>query len=87
MTPHRARKNDEMTAFRHYLWAGGIDPEMIARKPRRPRSDGPDLHTQLESLLDEVWRCESTWRFDDRIALAVKVDKAGGHKASGRNDH
>jgi hypothetical protein len=52
---------------------------MIAKKPRRQSSD-PDLHTQLESLLDEVWRCESTWRLDDRIALAVKVDKAGGHK-------
>ena len=48
---------------------------MIARKPRRQNSD-PDLQTQLESLLDEVWRCESTWRLDDRIALAVKIDKA-----------
>lgn len=50
---------------------------MIARKPRRQSSD-PDLQTQLESLLDEVWRCESTWRLDDRIALAVKIDKAAG---------
>jgi hypothetical protein len=53
---------------------------MSAKEPRRQRSDRPDLQTQLESLLDEVWRCESTWRLDDRIALAVKVDKAGGHR-------
>jgi hypothetical protein len=60
---------------------------MMAKKPRRQHSDRPDLQTQLESLLDEVWRCESTWRLDDRIALAVKVDKAGGHKASGTDGH
>jgi hypothetical protein len=54
---------------------------MKAKEPRRRRLDQPDLQTQLESLLDEVWRCESTWRLDDRIALAVRVDKAGGHKA------
>jgi hypothetical protein len=47
---------------------------MIAKEPRRQATDHPDLHTQLESLLHEVWLCESTWRFDDRIALAVKVD-------------
>jgi hypothetical protein len=54
---------------------------MIAKKPRRQQTE-PDLQTQLESLLDEVWNCESTWRLDDRIALAVKVDKAGGHSSS-----
>jgi hypothetical protein len=54
---------------------------MRAKEPRRRRPDQPDLQTQLESLLDAVWRCESTWRLDDRIALAVRVDKAGGHKA------
>ena len=59
---------------------------MIAQKPRRLTS-APDLQTQLESLLDEVWRGESTWRFDDRIALAVKVDKAGGYQASGPDGH
>jgi hypothetical protein len=51
---------------------------MSTKEPRRPQNDQPDLHTQLESLLHEVWRCESSWRLDDRIALAVKVDKAGG---------
>jgi len=56
---------------------------MMAKKPSRRHSDGPDLQTQLESLLDEVWNCESTWRLDDRIALAIKIDNAGGHTASG----
>jgi hypothetical protein len=54
---------------------------MIAKKPRRQQTE-PDLQTQLESLLDEVWNCESTWRLDDRIALAVRVDKAGGHSST-----
>lgn len=27
----------------------------------------------LEDLLDTVWRCEASWRFDDRIELAVRV--------------
>ncbi len=45
-------------------------------KARKPTSavrsggrgfDRPDLHTQLESLLDQVWRCEADWRLFDRI--------------------
>ena len=31
-----------------------------------------ELETQLEDLLDVVWRCEREWRLDDRIALAVR---------------
>jgi hypothetical protein len=30
-------------------------------------SDPPDLQTQFESLLDQVWRCETEWRLYDRI--------------------
>jgi hypothetical protein len=53
---------------------------MKAQKPLKQATQ-PDLHTQLESLLDQVWRCEATWRLDDRIALAIKVDSAGsGHQ-------
>ncbi len=43
---------------------------------RKPRSNSPredlilDLHSQLEELLNEVWRCEAEWRFDDRLDLA-----------------
>ncbi len=32
-----------------------------------------DLQTQLETLLDAVWRCEQEWRLDDRIALASRT--------------
>jgi hypothetical protein len=31
-----------------------------------------DLHSQLEELLDSVWRAEADWRFNDRIDLALK---------------
>ena len=74
-----------MTATRHLLWVEEIT-QMIAKEPRRQRANEPDLHTQLESLLDMVWRCESTWRLDDRIALAVKVANADRH-LSGPQGH
>jgi hypothetical protein len=31
------------------------------------KSDTPDLHTQFESMLDQVWRSEADWRLWDRI--------------------
>ena len=31
----------------------------------------PDLDTQLETLLHQVWECEAEWRLDDRIDLAL----------------
>ena len=40
----------------------------------RSKSDAPDLHTQLESLLDQVWRSESDWRLWDRLDAAVALD-------------
>ena len=40
----------------------------------RTKSDAPDLHTQLESLLDQVWRSESDWRLWDRIDAAEMLD-------------
>ena len=33
----------------------------------RGGSDPPDLQTQFESLLHQVWRCEADWRLYDRI--------------------
>ena len=33
----------------------------------------PDLHTQLEALLDQVWDCEAEWRLDDKIDLALHI--------------
>lgn len=40
----------------------------------RSKSDAPDLHTQLESLLDQVWHSESDWRLWDRIDAAAMLD-------------
>ena len=40
----------------------------------RKKSDAPDLHTQLESLLDQVWRSESDWRLWDRLDAAQKLE-------------
>ncbi len=38
-----------------------------AVRNRRQSSSRPDLQTQFESLLDQVWRCEADWRLYDRI--------------------
>ena len=40
----------------------------------RSKSDAPDLHSQLESLLDQVWRSESDWRLWDRLDAAVTLE-------------
>jgi hypothetical protein len=34
-----------------------------------------DLATQFEALLAAVWAAEQNWRFDDRIALSVKMEQ------------
>ena len=36
----------------------------------QPKSNEPDLHTQFESLLDQVWRSEAEWRLWDRLDAA-----------------
>jgi len=38
------------------------------------RSDAPDLRTQWESLLDQVWRSEADWRLWDRLDAAVQIE-------------
>jgi hypothetical protein len=40
----------------------------------KTRSDAPDLHTQLETLLDQVWRSESDWRLWDRLDAADMLE-------------
>ena len=40
----------------------------------RTKSDAPDLHSQLETLLDQVWRSESDWRLWDRLDAAVTLE-------------
>ena len=37
----------------------------------KSKSDAPDLHTQLESMLDQVWKSESDWRLWDRLDASV----------------
>ena len=52
----------------------------------RSRSDTPDLHTQLESLLDQVWRSESDWRLWDRVDAAVMLESIRARRAQGASD-
>src|SRR2546428_3612234 len=40
--------------------------------PYGESSSAPDVHTQLEALLDQVWRSEAGWRLEDRIDLAIR---------------
>jgi hypothetical protein len=47
--------------------------EEADRGSRRPGDRTPDLQTQLESLLDEVWTCEAGWRFEERLKLALSA--------------
>jgi hypothetical protein len=49
----------------------------------KSRSDTPDLHTQLESLLDQVWRSESDWRLWDRVDAAVRLESIRAKRAPG----
>ena len=41
----------------------------------RAQSDVPDLHTQLESLLDQVWQSEADWRLWDRVDASVRLEQ------------
>ena len=40
----------------------------------KSHNDAPDLHTQFESLLDQVWQSESDWRLWDRVDAAVMLE-------------
>jgi len=40
----------------------------------RSKSDVPDLHSQLESMLDQVWKSEADWRLWDRLDAAVALE-------------
>jgi hypothetical protein len=44
--------------------------------PYGESGNAPDVHTQLEALLDQVWRSEAGWRAEDRIDLAVRLGGA-----------
>ena len=40
----------------------------------KTKSDAPDLHSQLESMLDQVWRSEADWRLWDRLDAADMIE-------------
>jgi hypothetical protein len=40
----------------------------------KSKSDAPDLHTQLEAMLDQVWRSEADWRLWDRLDAADMIE-------------
>jgi hypothetical protein len=42
-----------------------------------PPVEGPDLDTQLEALLHQVWEEEHAWRDEDRIDLAARLYREG----------
>lgn len=51
----------------------------------KSRSDAPDLHSQLESLFDQVWRSESDWRLWDRVDQAVMLEDLRAKRAENRD--
>jgi hypothetical protein len=51
----------------------------------RTNSDAPDLHTQLESMLDQVWRSEADWRLWDRLDAADMLDTMRQKRAQNRD--
>lgn len=53
-------------------WSPPVPPRRQAPPVfSRPASRQPDLHSQLEDLLDAVWTAEDNWRFDDRLDIAL----------------
>ncbi len=52
----------------------------------RTKSDAPDLHTQLESMLDQVWKSESDWRLWDRLDAAVMLETRREKRHQDRDD-
>ncbi len=51
-----------------------------------PGSSTPDLQTQFEALLDQVWHSEADWRLFDRIDAfcATQPDNCGVPRTSRR---
>jgi hypothetical protein len=50
------------------------------------RSDVPDLHTQFESLLNQVWQSESDWRLWDRVDAAVLLETLREQRAAANRE-
>lgn len=52
----------------------GVVGRCFIRVKSKPGSTDPDLHSQLESLFDQVWRSEADWRLWDRVDAAVMLE-------------
>ena len=62
--------------------AGGCRRVLLIRvKSNKPGSTDPDLHSQLESLFDQVWRSEADWRLWDRVDAAVMIETLRAKRA------
>ena len=51
---------------------GVQEPAPVAPAPEPQTRPAVDLQSQLEALLDTVWRAEADWRFNDRLDMALK---------------
>jgi hypothetical protein len=47
----------------------------------------PDLQSQFESLLDQVWRSEADWRLWDRVDAFVRLESLRARRAERATDH
>jgi hypothetical protein len=59
---------------------------LIRVKRSKPGSTDPDLHSQLESLFDQVWRSEADWRLWDRVDAAVMIETLRAKRAASLPD-
>jgi hypothetical protein len=50
-----------------------MNAERPQRRQRARREPPPDLQTQLEAMLHQVWAEEESWRREERIDLAVRL--------------
>ena len=48
--------------------------------------DAPDLHTQLESLFDCVWRGEAMWSLEDRVSMAIRSERPSDRDGDSESD-
>lgn len=47
----------------------------------------PDLQSQFESLLDQVWRSEADWRLWDRVDAFVMLESLRARRAERSRRH
>jgi hypothetical protein len=50
-------------------------------------SGHPDLQSQFESLLDQVWRSEADWRLWDRVDAFVMLESLRARRAKRATGH